>query len=126
MKKYVEKYKAEKRESFNIVIFSVVLSTIINIISGALCELYDVPPMIYIISGSAITIALIIGSLFYKINELNETVTYKGMFIVDRENKNSFFISFYNIKLITFLLRFQSVSNCGLSYCKFIIYTGYS
>lgn len=88
MKKSVEKFREEKHEYFNIVVFSVVLSTVINIISGALCDIYNIHPLVYIVCGSIITFFLIIFSLLYRIHKLNLSIEYKGMFIIDKQNKN--------------------------------------
>lgn len=89
MKKYIQKLKEEKNASSNVILFSVLLSTIINIISSALFELYEIPSLVYIISGTIIIIISILGSLLYKVHKLNGTTKYKGMFIIDKESKNS-------------------------------------
>ena len=49
MKNYIENFKKEKQNTANIVIFSVVLSTLINIVSGAILSFYKLPPLGYIL-----------------------------------------------------------------------------
>ena len=88
MKKYVAKIKEEKNTSVNIVIFSVILSTIINIVSSSLCDLWNISPIIHIVLGVITIIILIVVSLLYKISKLNSTTKFNGMFIIDETNKN--------------------------------------
>ncbi|MGN0319240.1 MAG: hypothetical protein ACI4E1_15050 [Lachnospira sp.] len=88
MKKTIDNYRKEKHESVNIIVFSVILSTFINIISGALYEIYDFNPLVYVVCGSIVIVILILISLLYRIHKLNVSIEYKGMFIIDKHDKN--------------------------------------
>lgn len=90
MKNYVEEFRKEKQNTAKIVVFSVVLSTIINIVSGAILSSYDLPMWLYIILGVLITTILIFISLFLRIKRLNTSLTLESMFIINNKNNNEF------------------------------------
>ncbi len=98
LNKYIEKLKEEKSVSYNIVIFSVILSTIINIVSDSVCVILNIKPIVYIIIGIIVSIVLIFTSLIYRIHKLNATTNYKGMFIINAKSNNKMIeIPNYNI-----------------------------
>lgn len=88
MKKHLENYKIRRKETFNIVIFSVLLSTIINIVTNSFCELFNINHLGCIIVGCIAILVLIMTSRIYEIYKLNEKIEYKGVFIIDSQNKN--------------------------------------
>lgn len=112
MKNYIENFKKEKQNTANIVIFSVVLSTLINIVSGAILSFYKLPPWLYIISGIIFIVILIFFSLFLRIKKLNTKLMLKSMFIIDTKNNNNF-MSIPNYKIN------QDMSNyLGSAFCE--------
>lgn len=88
MKKYITHLKNEKKETFNIVFFSILLSTIINIISSAFLDAVKIKPIISVVVGMVITIILILGLVLYRTINLNGTVRFESAFIIDPNNKN--------------------------------------
>lgn len=88
MKKFVETFKNDKKDLLNIIVFSILLSTIINIVSNYVCDELNIKPYVVIILGAVIIIAMLLLYLFSKKHKLDSTVEFKGCFIVDRKSNN--------------------------------------
>ena len=96
--KYINEIKKQKENTINIILYSVILGVIINIISNALGLILDIKPCIYLVSGVGVSVLLIGLPLIYNIVKLNQTIKYKGAFIVDEKNDNDF-ITIPNYKI---------------------------
>lgn len=94
MRKYVVKIKEEKSEIIRIIVFSVVLSTVINLVSNAICSVLEIHPAIQIIAGFVVTLVLLISALAFRLHKLNTKAEFEGMIIIGRgeeghKNQNS-------------------------------------
>lgn len=88
MKRTIEEFKNQKSELNSIIAYSIVLGISINIISGILNEIFDIPLWLKLIIWAGISLAVIIASQVIKLCRLNSKIKFKCLFIADESQKN--------------------------------------
>lgn len=90
MKKTIQELKNQKTELNGIIVYSIVLGISINIISGIISEILDIPIRLELIIWGFISLSVVLISQIIKLCRLNNKVKFDCLFIADESEKNEF------------------------------------
>lgn len=88
MKKTIEAFKNQKSELNSIIVYSVVLGISVNIISGILSVMFDIPLWLNLIIWVCISLGVIVISQIIKLCKLKTKIKFDCLFIADESQKN--------------------------------------
>lgn len=100
MKKTIEEFKNQKSELNSIIVYSIVLGISVNIISGILSEIFDIPLWKKLIIWVCVSLGVIVVSQIVKLCKLKTKIKFDCLFIADENNKNKL-IGIPNYKIST-------------------------
>lgn len=100
MKKTIEEFKNQKSELNSIIVYSIVLGISVNIISGILSEIFDIPLWKNLIIWVCVSLGVIVVSQIIKLCKLKTKIKFDCLFIADESNKNKL-IEIPNYKIST-------------------------
>ena len=92
--------KNQKSELNSIIVYSIILGISVNIISGILSEIFDIPLWLNLIIWVGISFGVIVILQIIKLHKLKTKIKFDCLFIADESQKNKL-IGIPNYKIST-------------------------